>query len=247
MHAEGISRKRIFEDLGLEIAETSGVGNEWNALTYAGHTVWNVHNEKTKGSGYKGGTKRRPRSEWVFAEDTHEALISTEEAEAILYRLEKSSNSRSRRAPASYLLTGLLKTPKGDPWHENGENRYATPTKSDTKNRKVCQQRLEKAVADQIMQDLLSPAFVKKFTHEALKYREAHQVDPAQQHRTDVKDLEMRISKMMEMATGLENPAPAFARSINWNAPVTPCCLKSTTWKPNIPLHQCSTTSQKQR
>ena len=182
MRAQGISRKRILQELDLEIADTSAVGIEWNALTYAGHTVWNVHNEKTRGSGYKGGTKRRPRSEWVIAEDTHEALISTEEAEAILDRLDKSSNSRSRRTPASYLLTGLLKTPKGDPWHGNGENRYATPVKSDAKNRKVCQQKLGKAVVDQIMQDLQSPSFVKKLTHEALKYREAHRVDPAQQH-----------------------------------------------------------------
>ena len=29
---------------------------EWNALTYAGHTVWNVHNERT-GDGYKDGEK----------------------------------------------------------------------------------------------------------------------------------------------------------------------------------------------
>ena len=145
MRVQGISRKRALEELDLKIPKTSAVGIEWNALTYAGHTVWNVHNEKTKGSGYKGGTRRRPRSEWVVAEDTHEALISTEEAEAILDRLEKSSNSRSRRTPASYLLTGLLKTPNGYPWHGNGLNRYATTAKSDKKKRKVCQHRLEKA------------------------------------------------------------------------------------------------------
>ena len=137
-------------------------------------------------------------------------MISTEEAEAILDRLEKSSNSRSRRTPASYLLTGLLKTPNGHPWHGDGENRYATTAKSDKKNRKVFQHKLEKAVVDQIMKDLLSPAFVKKLTHEALKYREAHRVDPAQLHRTDFRDLEARISRMIEMATGLENPAPAI-------------------------------------
>ena len=38
--------------------KSGAIGLEWNALTYAGHTVWNVHNE-TRGSGYKGGTKRR--------------------------------------------------------------------------------------------------------------------------------------------------------------------------------------------
>lgn len=35
---------------------------EWNALTYAGHTVWNVRNE-VGSDGYKGGVKRRPRTE----------------------------------------------------------------------------------------------------------------------------------------------------------------------------------------
>jgi myosin heavy subunit len=172
--------------------------------------VWNVHNENTKGSGYKGGIKRRPRSEWVIAEKTHEALITTEEAEAILNRLEQSSNSRSRRTPASYLLTGILKTPKGDPWHGNGGDRYATTDKSVQVKRKVCQQRLEEAVLDQVMKDLQSPEFVKQLDREAIKYREAHRVDPAQGQRTDVTELEKHISKMMEMASDLENPAPAL-------------------------------------
>ena len=89
-------------------------------------------------------------------------------------------------------------------------HRYATPAKSTTENRKVCQHRLEKAVLDQVMNDLLSPDFVKQLTREAMKYREAHQVDPAQNQRTDAAELETRISKMMEMASDLENPAPAL-------------------------------------
>lgn len=210
MRAEGISRTRIFKDLDLPIVQTSGVGIEWNALTYAGHTVWNVHNEKTRGSGYKGGTKRRPRSEWVVAKNTHEALITDEEANAILTKLEESSNSRSRRSPAKYLLSGLLKTPKGEPWHGDGGKRYATKAKSSEANRKVSQQRLEKAVLDQVMKDLQSPEFITQLTREAIKYREAHQVDPAQDQRLDVAELENRISKMMEMASTLENPAPAL-------------------------------------
>ena len=60
------------------------------------------------------------------------------------------------------------------------------------------------------MTDLLSPEFVRQLTREAIKYREAHQVDPAQGQRTDVAELENRISKMMEMASDLENPAPAL-------------------------------------
>ncbi len=210
MRAQGISRTRILDELDLGIAQTSAVGIEWNALTYAGHTVWNVRNENTRGSGYKGGTKRRPRSEWVIAENTHEALITTEEAELILTQLEQSSNSRSRRTPASYLLSGILKTPKGDPWHGDGGERYATKAKSTVAKRKVSQRRLEQAVLDQVMKDLLSPEFVRQLTREAIKYREAHQVDPAQGQRADVAELEKRISKMMEMASDLENPAPAL-------------------------------------
>ena len=82
--------------------------------------------------------------------------------------------------------------------------------KSATRHRKVCQQRLEKAVLDQVMKDLLSPKFVKQLTREAMKYREAHQVDPAQNHRADAAELEKRISRMMEMASDLENLAPAL-------------------------------------
>ena len=210
MRAQRVSRTRALSGLDLGIAKTSAIGIEWNALTYAGHTVWNVHNENTKGSGYKGGTKRRSRSEWVIAENTHEALVTTEEAEAILTQLEESSNSRSRRTPASYLLTGILKTPSGDPWHGDGGHRYAAKSKSSARNRKVSQQHLEKAVIDQVMNDLLSPEFVKRLTHEAMKYREAHQVDPAHNQRADAVELEKRISKMMEMASNLENPAPAL-------------------------------------
>jgi len=91
-------------------------------------------------------------------------------------QLEQSSNSRSRRTPASYLLTGILKTPNRDPWHGDGGLRYAVKAKSATRKQKVSQERLEQAVLDQVMRDLISPKFVKQLTLEAMKYREAYQV-----------------------------------------------------------------------
>ncbi len=43
---EGIPRTRAARQTGLEhISPTTFIGMEWNALTYAGHTVWNVHND----------------------------------------------------------------------------------------------------------------------------------------------------------------------------------------------------------
>jgi len=60
------------------------------------------------------------------------------------------------------------------------------------------------------MNDLNSPRFVKTLAREAIKYREAHSADPACDLRPEISELEKRISKMMVMASELENPAPAL-------------------------------------
>ncbi len=56
---------------------------EHNALVYTGHTVWNMGNERIEGR-YKGSVKYRPREEWIIQRHTHPALISDEQAEALL-------------------------------------------------------------------------------------------------------------------------------------------------------------------
>jgi hypothetical protein len=91
---------------------------EWNALTYAGHTVWNVHNEYGS-EGYKGGAKRRPRDEWVIQRDTHTALVSDAIAETLLANLEAAGTPARRDHGPKFLLTGLLRTPAGEAWHGN--------------------------------------------------------------------------------------------------------------------------------
>ena len=119
LRADGVGRGTLARQLKLQWPLTSLNSMEWNALTYAGHTVWNVHNE-IGSDGYKGGLKRRPRSEWVIQRDTHEALISEAIAETLLTRLDQA-NRRGPREPrsTSFLLTGLLKTPGGDVWRAN--------------------------------------------------------------------------------------------------------------------------------
>lgn len=57
------------------------------------------------------------------------------------------------------------------------------------------------------MNDPLSPCFVKQLNCEAIEYREVRLVDPAQNQNTDAAELEKRISKMMGLASDLENPA----------------------------------------
>lgn len=127
--ATGMSRSRATERAGLKISHDSLNDMEWNALTYAGHTVWNVHNEFHRGSGYRGQSKRKPRADWMIKRDTHEALITDTEAEALLTKLQNNPWKTSGRSTTDYLLTGLLKTPSGSRWFGNGGKHYRTKKK----------------------------------------------------------------------------------------------------------------------
>lgn len=115
--AAGRSRAPLAAELCIDRESSSLIGTEWQALTYAGHTVWNVHNEQLQGGGYKDGTKRKPRSDWVIQRDTHHAAITDDEAEAILAQLESRKQTRTRAN--DYLLAGILQTPTGLAWHGN--------------------------------------------------------------------------------------------------------------------------------
>jgi len=106
--ATGIARVHLVTKLGMTIPKSSLIYLEEGALLYAGHTVWNRHNEKIDGR-YKGGKRYRDRKEWVIQRDTHQAMITDEEAETLLSNREKDRAARKRRRISTYLLTGLIK------------------------------------------------------------------------------------------------------------------------------------------
>lgn len=116
--ATGVSRRLLIKRLQLAKPDSTLVCVEWNALTYAGHTVWNV------GFGEPSGRKRRPRSDWLISRNTHPAIISEDEAQAILARLEGRKKADRRRTPADYLLTGILVSPAGQAYHGDGRIYY---------------------------------------------------------------------------------------------------------------------------
>lgn len=134
--------------LGLDIPVATLIGMEWQALTYAGHTVWNVHNEMTT-DGYAGGTKRRPRSEWLVTQDTHPALITTAEAETILQELERGQERRRRATDHTYLLAGMLVTPDGRQWAGADGNAYRLG-----KGQRIASRRVDDAVIARLQADL---------------------------------------------------------------------------------------------
>ena len=212
LRAEGLGRGALIRRLELPWPETSLNGMEWNALTYAGHTVWNVHNEVGT-DGYKGGTKRRPRSEWVIQRDTHQGLISDAVAEALLARMENADRNAPRQRASSHLLSGLLKTPDGTPWRANRTAKsefYRVAVANRSRNMPAA--RVETAVVETVSRDLLSPEFVRaalKSTRERLIA--SHTAD-IRQARTEVAAIEAKAGKYLDMAASLENPSPVYRK-----------------------------------
>lgn len=204
--ATGMPRAQAARRAGLEVAVTSLIGMEWNALTYAGHTVWNVHAERVKG-GYKGGRKRRPRTDWVLTRDTHPALISEREAERLLARLEVVSATRARPGKRTYVLAGLVAW-QGTPWHgDSGNYRYG-------KGRKIEAERLERAVLARLGEDLQKPSMVRELT-ERIKSAYAAEQDPGEGRKLDreIAELTRRIERLGQLLS--ETTAPqALLRSI---------------------------------
>ncbi|MDP2833676.1 MAG: recombinase family protein [Pseudomonadota bacterium] len=62
--AKGMPAVRAAELAGVTLTSSGLVGIEWNALTYAGHSVWGQLSERP------GQPKRRPRAEWIIQRDT---------------------------------------------------------------------------------------------------------------------------------------------------------------------------------
>lgn len=146
LRAAGQSQAVLIRELGLKVSGGTLVGIERNALTYAGHTVWNSMR----------GT--RPREEWVIQRDTHAAAIPEADAEALLARLGAPRRTRDRGG--AYLLTGLLRAPTGASWQGNA-GYYRMGRKN------ISAAHLEAEVVAAIVTDLRSAEFADRLVKAA--------------------------------------------------------------------------------
>jgi len=206
--ARGVPRSRAAQAAGLELAGTTLIGMDWNALTYAGHTVWNVSNEYTQG-GYKGGKKRRPRAEWVIQRDTHKALISEAEAERILQALESSPHRQYGKVGNRYLLAGVLVAPDGGKWYGEGEN-YRMRANG-RRGKYVSARHLEAAVWQQIEADTRSGEFIDRLMAETRRRHRRPENETKALHR-QVVAVNAQIARMMELAGQMTVAAPALRK-----------------------------------
>lgn len=201
----------------LQLAWSSGSLNdmEWSALTYAGHTVWGATNELTA-DGYMNGTKRKPREQWTIQPDTHQALITDAEAEAILSQLARGRYVRAGGGDRPYLLTGFLLTPDGRPWGGEWDARMDAALYRVGKGRRISARRVDGAVLEQLHQDLAGDVAVGHVL-QAMRAIAAEPVDgkSIEQAEKRVAQLARKIGTLVDLLTDAgEDERAAYRRAI---------------------------------
>lgn len=208
--AAGVPRVRAARDAGVRRPHSTLIDVEWNALVYAGCTVWNRHAEKkARGSGRP---RRRPRAEWEIHEGTHDALLSRAEAEAILRQLETSDIGRAvaaaKASMSGYLLTGLLETSAGQRWI--GAGRYYRLRKGERERGTWIRcAELDAAVLRQIRVDMTDEGFLRELARAVSATADGPEAAPVRQ---ELARLERQKERGARLA--LETDDPVYTRLV---------------------------------
>jgi DNA invertase Pin-like site-specific DNA recombinase len=198
LKARAAGAPRVLARAGMPMNDTSLIGVEWNALTYAGHTVWNRHAPEGM------GRKRRPRAQWQITRDTHPALITDAEAESVLAQLETSTIgaavSRAKAMSSTCLLTGLLYTSTGQIWVGHGRY-YRLKAKDGQRGKLVPAAQVDAAVLERIGVDMASDVFLEKLLAAARRRK----ADPAEDIASRIGKLEREKARAAELALTADN------------------------------------------
>jgi len=210
LRAECVGRKRAMERAGLSKSVSTMNGVDHNAMTYAGHTVWNMHREFKVGEGYvggkKGSKKYRPRDEWVVQRDTHEAAITDAQADAVLDMLEKATHKFVYTGKHEHLLVGLLLAPNGERFTGEAGKHYRV-----RRGRWLNMQVVDQAVVMRVMKDIQSPRFVSALL-EASKVADVPPQSGLDEMVKRERDLAGQLDKLLDVASNLADPAPAYRK-----------------------------------
>lgn len=207
LRAQGIPRGAAITRLLLPWPASSTHSMDWQALTYAGHTVWNMHAERTAGATLD-AVKRRPRSQWLIQRETHAALISDVEAEAILGQQERALQGRRLRE-SPLLLTGLLQAPDGSAWHSDGCGLYRLG-----KGKKISAARLDAGVLAIVARDFAADDTVAIILASMQAIAGSEEVDGRRLAGLErrISTLTAQIGKTVDLAAQMADPAPVLRR-----------------------------------
>jgi DNA invertase Pin-like site-specific DNA recombinase len=205
--ARGLSRARALALVGAGWPVTTLLYMERNALTYAGHTIWNRHAERD-GTRYQGGDRYRPREEWVIERNTHEALISEDEANIITAAAESRRPTRAREG-VGYMLRGLLMTPDGQKWHADGDGSYRVG-----KGKRIKASEVDAVVLDAIKADIVSDEFASAvLDHYRALAKPASRDRSATKAAARIREIEQQTHRLAELM-GQTTAPEALLRSI---------------------------------
>ena len=195
--AAGTSRSVSAKECGLQSkAVASLIAIERNALTYAGFTVWNQRRKvKPTREDPRKTMEWRPRSEWLISEEqTHEALITREEAERILAQHETRAKRPRVCKPEDFILSGLLFTPDGRQWTGDAHDRAYRVRKG----KRINAPWVEGEVIMQVASDIRNPAFLTGVVKEARRMAKGIEADPAQLD-SDMRRCQKRLNNLVDL------------------------------------------------
>ncbi len=168
-------------------------------------------NEKVKG-GYVGGTKFRPREKWVIQRDTHERMISDEQAELIFSQRARNGRKQCRRRHNAYLLAGLLRCACGASF--DGEAGYYR-CHGRCGSRSIKQETVEQAVLRTLFVDYLTTDTLAAIREELL----ALEARTGNSRRTEMeglqqqlKDVSRKLESLTTLLTEVAQPRPLLAK-----------------------------------
>ena len=208
--AQGQSRGVAASISGLEPTSLNDL--EWNALTYAGHTVWNQQAER-QGGKYAHGKKRRPRDEWHVTKNTHPALITEEEAEAILAQLHAKEGRRNRATDRVYLFSGILVAPDGQRFA--GETSKGQGAYRLGKGKRVSARALDSAILAQVFADLAAPDTAERIAeHMRAASRPKDKPRDLAKLKSRLTALDTKIDRLVGLIAEDADAASAYRRTV---------------------------------
>ena len=209
--ARNESRKALIEKLNLNQHYSSLVYLEDSALTYAGHTVWNRHNEFIDGQ-YVGGKRYKDRSEWVITRDTHEAMITDEEADAILRLKEKQRRKARRLHKNNYLFSTLLRCACGANLDGDG-GYYRCHDRCGC--RSIKKETLEKGALELLLNEFLTFEHFHHLKNDVEKeYNNKHSKKDnlLDQLESELKDTDRQINEIVNLLPKVKHQRPLLDR-----------------------------------
>ncbi|NOX27254.1 MAG: hypothetical protein GXP21_03505 [Gammaproteobacteria bacterium] len=89
---------------------------------------------------------------------------------------------------------------------------YRTRPELGKKGRWLNKEKVDTAITEQLLGDIVSPEFISKVTQASKKAASANLENPAEALRLEVANINKQISKAMDLAIKLTNPDPALKK-----------------------------------